>query len=113
MKRFVKIILLAPLGFVLIIFAIANRHLVKVSLDPLGGAEPSALTLQAPLFLVLIGAAMLGVVAGGAVTWFSQARFRKLARQARDEVERLRRDSAGLRAPPAPRDERPALPANG
>lgn len=113
MKKLIKAIFLLPLAFVLIVFAIANRHLVKVSLDPLGSPDQTALSLQAPLFVVLIGAAMVGVVAGGIVTWVSQARFRKLARQGRDEIERLRRDGVASRAQAQTPDGRPALPTAG
>ena len=113
MKKILKTFLLVPIAFVLIVFAIANRHVVKVSLDPLGGPEQTTLAVNAPLFVVLIAAAMVGMLVGGMLTWFSQGRFRKLAREARDEAGRPRRESVAPRSQGAPPDGQPSLPAGG
>ena len=98
MTRLLKSILLLPLAFALIVFAVANRHVVKVSLDPFGGVESGALAASAPLFVLLLAAAMLGVLAGGAISWFNHGKYRKSARQARAEAERLKTEAARLKA---------------
>jgi hypothetical protein len=40
---------------------------------------------------------MLGVLAGGAATWFAQGKYRKAARQNRAEAERLRNEAQAAR----------------
>ena len=72
-------LVLLPLAIVFVIFAVANRHMVKVSFDPFNGADP-ALSLNMPLFVVILLAAIAGVAAGGSATWFRQRRWRRAAR---------------------------------
>jgi len=79
-------------------FAFANRHFVTVSFDPFAGGDIPAFAIHAPLFAVLILAAMVGVVFGGAATWLAQGRRRKAARLARSEAERLRAEVQALKA---------------
>ena len=86
--RFLKFLVLAPLAAVILIFAFANREWVTINFDPVGisGLTP----VQAPLFLILLIAAALGVIAGGATTWIGQGRHRRAAREAQAEAARLR-----------------------
>ena len=64
MRKFFTAVVLIPLGLILVVFAVANRHMVTVSFDPFNSTDPSiAVTL--PLFVVLILVAILGVAAGG------------------------------------------------
>lgn len=104
MRNFLKIIVLAPLAVLLLVFAFANRHIVTVSFDPFASGDIAAFAITAPLFLILILAMMIGVLAGGVATWFAQGKYRRAARQSRTEVERLRNQA---RLPsPAPLDNR-------
>ena len=73
-------LVLLPLAIVFVIFAVANRHLVKVSFDPINGTDP-ALSLSMPLFVVIVLAGIAGVAAGGSATWFRQRRWRRAARR--------------------------------
>ncbi len=100
MKNLVKIIVLAPVAILLLIFAFANRHIVTVSFDPFVAGDIPAFAITAPLFLILILAIMVGVVAGGAATWLAQGKYRRAARQHRAEAERLRGEVQALRAAP-------------
>ena len=98
MRRLLKTILLLPIGFALVVFAVANRHLVKVSLDPFGGVESGNLITSAPLFVMLIAAGMLGVLFGGAISWFTHGTYRKSARLAKVENERLKSEAARVKS---------------
>jgi uncharacterized integral membrane protein len=113
MRRFLQMLIVVPAAFLLIVFAIANHHDVKVSLDPFARIDDATLSVHAPLFVVLIVAAMLGVVVGGIATWFSQGKHRRSEREARGEVDRLRRERSAASAGEPPRDNRPSLPAGG
>jgi uncharacterized integral membrane protein len=97
MKNFLKLLVLAPIAALLLIFAFANRQIVTVSFDPFVDGDIPAFAITAPLFLILILTVMLGVVAGGAATWLSQSKYRKAARQNRAEAERLRNEAQTAR----------------
>ena len=112
MIRFLRIVLLALIAVVLLGFAFANRHDVIVSFDPFASRESAALAVAAPLFEVVIAAAMLGVVAGAMATWLSQGRHRRASRQSRIEADKWRAEAQALRAS-APESPHPALPRGG
>ena len=97
MRRALKYIIIAPFALVFLIFAFANRHFVTVAFDPFDSGDIPAFSISAPLFAVLIGSVMFGVLVGGLATWATQGKYRKAARQSRAELERLR-----LQLPPAP-----------
>src|SRR5580700_11219483 len=83
MFRFLKVLILILLGF-----AFANHHEVTVSFDPFASTDSAAFSIAAPLFAVVIVAAMLGVVAGALAAWVSQGRHRRSSRQRRGEGEK-------------------------
>src|SRR5450432_1899639 len=101
MKNLLKFIVVAPIAVVLLVFAVANRHLVTISFDPFSGGDIPNFAITAPLFLILILAIMIGVLAGGAATWLAQGKYRRAARASRAEVERLRSEAQALRAAPS------------
>jgi len=114
MRKFLNAVILIPLGAIFIAFAVANRHLVTVSFDPFNSHD-SALGFTLPLFVVIIGVAMLGVVAGGAATWFRQRHWRRAARQHEADARAARSQLAGLGAGAVQRlDSRPlGVPPQG
>lgn len=78
MKSFLKLLVLLPIVVVVTIFAIANRELVQVTVDPFGWFEMPPLGV--PLFLVLFLSVAVGVVLGGTAVWLGQGRHRRAAR---------------------------------
>ncbi len=103
MIRFLKFLIIAPFAILFLIFAFANRHFVAVSFDPFAAIDNSAYSLDAPLFILLILAMILGVVMGGVAVWFGQGKHRRTARASRADVERLRADLQATKSalPPA------------
>ncbi|MGY8632972.1 DUF1049 domain-containing protein [Bradyrhizobium sp. 14AA] len=97
MRKFLTALIVIPLGLILVVFAVANRHFVTVSLDPFVSNDPS-LTVTLPLFLLLILVGALGVVAGGCAVWFGQRRWRRAARRHEADVRAVRGELADLRA---------------
>jgi hypothetical protein len=83
---------IAPIAILFLIFAFANRHVITVSFDPFSSGDAAAFAMQGPLFVVLILAVALGVIAGGIATWLAQGKHRRAARANRAEAERLRAD---------------------
>jgi uncharacterized integral membrane protein len=103
MVRFLKLLIIAPFAILFLIFAFANRHFVAVSLDPFTSVDDSAYSLDAPLFILLILAMILGVVMGGVAVWFGQGKHRRAARASRAGIEKLRADLQAAKStfPPA------------
>jgi Mn2+/Fe2+ NRAMP family transporter len=91
MKNALKALILVPIALIAITFAVANRQIATISLDPFNSEAP-ALALSAPLFLIILLMVMLGVLIGGIATWISQGHVRSAARHDKAEAERLRRE---------------------
>src|ERR1700679_2803412 len=96
MRKFFNAAILIPLAVILVVFAVANRHMVTVSFDPFNSHD-AALSLTLPLFVVIIVVAILGVVAGGSATWLRQRRWRRAARQHEADARELRAQLADWR----------------
>jgi uncharacterized integral membrane protein len=111
MRKFFSALVLIPLGLILTVFAVANRHLVTVSFDPFNSSDPSV-AVRMPLFVVIVAAAIIGVAAGGCATWFRQRHWRRSARRYEADARAARSQLADLRAgTAAPRGDLQRLPA--
>ncbi len=104
-RKIVAVVILVPLAMVLIAFAVANRQIVTVSLDPLSAEGPGA-TVALPLFALIIGLFILGVLVGGLIAWLRHSKWRRMARRYEREVIALRGEVASLRHRP----EHPVVP---
>ncbi len=89
--RIYVVLVVVPLAIVLIALAVANRAPVMFTLDPFDPGNPG-LSIEVPLFALLMAALALGLVVGSAITWLKQGRYRRIARERGREPE--------LRAPP-------------
>ena len=100
-NRIVGWVVLVPLCLGLIVFALANRHLVAVNFNPFAPVEASvAPGYGVPLFVVLYVVLLVGVLLGGTATWFAQGRhrrrekhWRREAHMLNGELEKLRRNT--------------------
>jgi uncharacterized integral membrane protein len=106
LRRIVAAVILIPLAVVIIAFATANRQTVTVSLDPFNPEHPAA-SVTLPLFVLIIGLLIVGVVIGGVASWLRHGPVRRTARrldrEARDlrgEVTTLKRNAGGPAAMP-------------
>jgi uncharacterized integral membrane protein len=111
MRKFLTALIVIPLGLLLVVFAVANRHFVTVSFDPFNSTDAS-LSRSVPLFLLLILVAGLGVLVGGAAVWFGQRHWRRAARRHEADARTARAELADLRASTTPaRPDPQRLPA--
>ncbi len=110
MVRFLKIAVFAVAAVVLLSFAFANHHIATVSFDPFAAVDNAAVSIDAPLYAIVIVAAMFGVVAGAFATWMSQGRHRRASRQSRLEADKWRAQAEALKAARPQDTPRPALP---
>jgi uncharacterized integral membrane protein len=95
----------------LVSLAVANRHPVRLVLDPFNPENPAIATdlpFYAYLFAMLIG----GVMLGGFATWMSQGKWRRTARNRthetirwKSEAERLTREREAAAAAAQPRKQ--------
>lgn len=110
-NRLWTLLIVLPLAVILIVFAVANRQAVQISLDPIASDAPW-FAVSMPLFVALFLALILGVVIGGIATWFTQSAYRKEARENRVQATKLARERdvqkeqlnklSGTRALPSP-----------
>jgi uncharacterized integral membrane protein len=96
MRKFLSTLVFVLLGLILIVFAVANRHLVTVSFDPFGSGDSAFNLRPEPLFVIIIAAMIVGVVAGGSATWFRQRHWRRAARQHEADARQARAQLAEL-----------------
>jgi uncharacterized integral membrane protein len=106
-RKIVTALVLILVALVLISFAIANRQVVTVSLDPFDAANP-ALVVSQPLYLIIFVLLIAGVVLGGCAAWLRQAKWRARARRAEAQLNALRARSSAVPAAD-PRHEPPRL----
>jgi len=95
-RNVVAALILVPLAVIIIAFAVANRQIVTVSLDPFSAEHPAA-SLTLPLFALIIVLLIVGVVIGGLAAWLRQAKWRRTARLLEREVDELRAEIDGFK----------------
>ena len=88
LRKIVAALILVPLAVSIVAFAVANRQVVTVSLDPFGGSAPAA-SLTLPLFALVIVLLIIGVLIGGTAVWLRQGRWRRTARRLEREIKEL------------------------
>ena len=110
MKQFLKSLILLPVAILAVLLAVANRAPVTLSLDPFSKGQPE-ISFSLPLFALLFGAVMLGVVIGGIATWLAQAKHRRAERRHRREARDMRSQAERLRGEITPARSAPGLPA--
>jgi uncharacterized integral membrane protein len=100
LRKIVAAVILIPLAVVIVAFAVANRQIVTVSLDPFSSEHP-ATSLNLPLFVLVIGLLIAGVVIGGAASWLRHGHLRRTARRFERDIRELRSELASLRHVPS------------
>jgi hypothetical protein len=88
-RKIVTALVLVPLAIAFITFAVANRQIVVISLDPFDQAHP-AIAMSLPLFALILMLIIGGVVVGGIAAWLKQSKWRRAARHAEWEARELR-----------------------
>jgi uncharacterized integral membrane protein len=102
-RKLLTAVIVLPIAAVLLIFVLANRAPIVLSLDPFSPGSP-AWSVQLPLFLIILLAVMVGVVVGSVSGWLAQGGQRREARHNRHELRRMEQEVAARRAqapPPA------------
>jgi hypothetical protein len=90
-KRLFNWIVGVPLAVLAIVFAVANRQWITVSLDPIQRDAPR-ISIDMPMWVLLFCGIFLGIMAGWLATWFAQGKWRRATRNARLELMRLQNE---------------------
>lgn len=114
-KRLFQWLILVPVGIVLVSLAVANRHSVNLALDPFSPEQP-ALDFSVPLYVVMFGSLLVGILIGGFMAWMKQGRHRRTAREKRYEARKWRNEADRQqkrveKLTTLPQSDAPALPA--
>ena len=95
--RTLKIILLGLILVVVVVLAVANRGPVTLHLLPQGLDRVMPLSVELPLFVVILASVVVGMVVGYLFEWLREHKHRRRATQKSREAERLNREVARLR----------------
>lgn len=98
MLRLLRYLFLAVVAVVLIVLALANRASVELHLLPvsMGDFLGFSWTVQLPLFLVIFGGILLGLLLGFVWEWFRAHRTRAEGKIAKKQAKRLEREVGKL-----------------
>ncbi len=103
--KYLRWILTIPLAVAMVVFSVSNREAILVDPWPLG--EP----LSVPLYVLVLGAAAAGFLAGSTLQWLSHAPGRLQARRKSGQISKLEVELGKLKQAPPPAAGRGGLPA--
>jgi putative membrane protein len=95
--RTLKLLLLGLVLIALVVLSLANRGIVTLHLLPEGMARVMPLSVQLPMFVVILLAILVGLFIGYLLEWLREHKHRSRASQKSREAERLNRDMERLR----------------
>lgn len=95
LKRVLWLLMGFPAAAILITLAVANRHAVRLALDPFRPEDP-VISLSMPFYFYLFGALVIGVILGGVATWLAQGDWRRTARARTQEAIRWQAEAERL-----------------
>ncbi|AJE46050.1 LapA family protein [Celeribacter indicus] len=104
--RYIRYAFLAALAVVLVTVALANREVVTLHLLPADLAELTGLSfaVSLPLFVVIVGAIVAGLLIGFVWEWMREYKHRSAASTHRREKEKLAREVDRLKTDKAKKD---------
>lgn len=86
-------VVIGAIALILVVFAVANRNTVTLTVWPL------PLAMDAPLYLVVLISLIVGFFLGELVAWMNGHRWRREARRSAKRVEELERELAAQSPP--------------
>jgi len=94
MKKLLRWFVFVPVGALIVLFLIANRQPVALSLDPFSTESPAVATAPVFLWVWLVLALLIGFFIGAAGMWMSGRELRIRARADRLELKALKKAAA-------------------
>lgn len=96
MKKWLFRLIWIPVLLVAVLFLVANRQLVAISLDPFNAAAPAFTTMALPLWAWLMTMLFIGLGTGAFGAWVSARPKRVEARANRKTIKELRQEVTRL-----------------
>lgn len=96
MKKWLYRIFWIPVLAGAVLFLVANRTLVPISLDPFRPENPALSTPALPMWFWLMGMLFMGVALGAVGSWFSGREARAQARDNRRALRAAKKELAAL-----------------
>lgn len=112
MKKLLRWLVFFPVGALLVLFLIANRQPVALSLDPFSTESPAVATPPVFLWVWLVLALLVGFLIGAIGMYMSGRELRIRAKADRIELKALKRAAAAeapASTPVAPLEPTPPL----
>lgn len=112
MKKILRWVVFVPVGALLVLFLVANRQPIALSLDPFSMLTPAFATPSLPLWLWLAFSLFTGFFLGTAGMWMSGRELRLRARADRIELKALKRAAASEKSaadPASPQTSPPTV----
>lgn len=100
MLRYARYLVLVVIAVALVTLSLANREAVTLTLLPqeLGNLIGANASMQLPLFVVIFGGIVAGVLIGFVWEWLREHRHRAEAARKGREVTRLERELAAMKS---------------
>lgn len=108
MRNFLFSAFLILLGLLILLFLLANRQLVYISLDPIDPADPAIALGPMPLWAALMVMMVVGYILGGIGMWLTGKGTRRKASERKVRIRELEHEIA-MSGTPRAKDE-PVLP---
>lgn len=87
-----SILIAAPFALLVVLFAVSNRQTVSLEVFPL------PFVIDTPLYMIVLGAMTLGLMAGALIVWVMGHKARRTARLESKRAQRLEKELAEVRA---------------
>lgn len=95
LRRALWLFVAFPVAAILVTLAVANRHPVRLVLDPFRPEAP-ILSLELPFYAYLFIVLLTGVILGGVAAWATQGKWRRTARSRALEAVRWQAEADRL-----------------
>ena len=95
--RTLKLLLLGLILVAVVLLAVANRGPATLNLLPPELDRVMPLSVELPLFVIILAAVVIGMVVGYLVEWLREHKHRRRASAKTQEAARLNREVARLR----------------
>lgn len=92
MLRTIKLIVLAVMMAAIVVLALANRGMVTLNLLPEGVSAILPLSIEVPLFAVILASILAGLLLGYILEWLREHKHRRLAAEKKREASKLSRE---------------------
>lgn len=97
MLRAIKLLFLATIMVAIIILGLANREPVTLQLLPSGIRNILPLEIELPMYVVILGSILTGLLIGYILEWLREHKHRRLASEKKREARMLKSEVETLK----------------